>query len=71
VLDDSGAKKLNEYRNKVALTLNKSLENDYNTTIESYGRLMDAANEKAEKAKANLSALGGTKPNTDNPTSKD
>ena len=60
VLDDAGAKKLNAYRNKVAHTLNQSLENDYDTTIESYGRLMDTANAKAETAKAELSSLGGT-----------
>ena len=60
VLDEEGAKKLNEYRSKVAQTLNQTLQADYDATIQHYGELMDAANEKAQAAQALLGSMGGT-----------
>ena len=60
VLDEEGARKLNEYRNKAAQELNRSLESSFDATINIYGDLMDAANERAERAKAELNTYGGT-----------
>ena len=60
VLDASGADKLNQYRNKKANELNSSLEKKYQDEIDRYANLMDAANTKAESAKAELATMGGT-----------
>ena len=59
-LAQSGIDKINDYRKKQAQRTNKELESGYTNTINHYGDLMDAANAKAEEAKATLSTFGGT-----------
>ena len=59
-LAKSGIDKINKYRNDQAVKTNKRLEQGYDATINRYGTLMDAANTKAEAAKAQLNSMGGT-----------
>ena len=59
-LAQSGIDKINKYRREQAQKTNKELESGYTNTINHYGDLMDAANTKAEEAKATLSTFGGT-----------
>ena len=65
-LAQSGIDKINKYRREQAQRTNRELESGYTTTINHYGDLMDAANAKAEAAKAQLASFGGTgtRPNT-------
>lgn len=69
-LAQSGIDKINKYRNQQALLTNKKMEKGYQDEVDKYGALMDAANTKAEAAKAELASFGGTgtKPTGNHPT---
>ena len=65
-LNKSGIDKVNKYRNDQAIKTRQRMEKGYQDEVDRYGDLMDAANKKAETAKATLASLGGTgtKPGT-------
>ena len=65
-LTKEGIDKINKYRNDQALKTRQQMEKGYQDEVDRFGALMDAANEKAETAKAQLASLGGTgtKPGT-------
>ena len=59
-LTKQGIDKVNQYRRDQALKTRQQMEKGYQDEVDTYGRLMDQANEKAETAKASLASLGGT-----------
>lgn len=65
-LTKEGIDKINKYRNDQALKTRQQMEKGYQDEVDRFGALMDAANEKAETAKAQLASFGGTgtKPGT-------
>ena len=59
-LAQSGIDKINKYRNAQAIKTRQQMEKGYQDEVDRYGALMDAANTKAEAAKAELASFGGT-----------